>query len=694
MKYNVSIDVGGTFTDCILLDSKGQHKVVKVPTTPDDTLRGIMDSLKMAARQENGITLENLLEQCDTLTVGSTVATNAVLQNKGARCCMITTKGFRDILEMRTIVKKDLFNFRLPKPRILIPRYLRFVVEERASATGEMLTPLNEAEAREAARKAKAHDCQVVVICFMHSYINGDNEKRMEEIVREEYPEAEVMLSSNILPRPREFDRFSTTALAGYISPVCSAFLNSLDKRLENAKYKGTLLITASDASVTTVEQAMEQPGQLLSSGPAAGVLAGSFLGNLAGLDNIVIGDMGGTSFDVSVMPHGRILTTNDSMVGDQKNAANIVDVRSIGAGGGSIASLDQRGIICVGPESASADPGPVCYRRGGKRPTVTDADVTLGYIPGDYFLGGELELDASMAEAALKKEIAEPLGIDVHEAAYSIYSIVNANMANQIFLTCVSLGYDPRDYVFCAGGGAGPAHAFDVAARLGLKKVYIPKTASVFCAFGMMASADFRHEFARALLRTERELGLEEANRHYQAMEAKGLALLGRIKGLGDGAIKVRRGADIRYFAQAFDIEAAMPETGPGKAVTQADMKALFENFHERHEEIYGHADRDIMASTTSLRVVVRGERPRVNIAQQAAGPADPSAAEKRSRSVYFKDLGGFVTTPCYDGYKLQNGNIITGPAVIEERTTTVLVPSSATITVDRYGNYAGTIQ
>ena len=296
-----------------------------------------------------------------------------------------------------------------------------------------------------------------------------------------------------------------------------------------------------------------------------------------------------------------------------------------------------------------------------------------------------------SLAEEAIKKEIAESLGIDVIEAAYSICSIANSAMADEIFLTCVSLGYDPRDFVFCAGGGAGPTHVFDVAARLGIKEVYIPKIASVFCAFGMMASADFRYEFSRALSRLQNQLDLSEVDKIYQSMETKGLGLLRRIKGLDDKAIKVRRGADIRYFAQAFDIEAAMPETRPGKTVTQGDMKSLFENFHERHEEIYGHSDRTMMAATTSLKLVVRGERPRIKIAEQPAFPEDTSGALKRQRSVFFKELGGFVSTSCYDGDKLRHGNIITGPAVIEERTTTIVLPPKARINVDCYGNYAG---
>lgn len=693
MRFKVAIDVGGTFTDCILLDGKGNYSIAKVPTTPDDPIKGIFSSLKTVAETERNIKLEELLERCDALIVGSTVATNAVLQEKGPRCCMITTKGFRDILEMRPIVKKEVYNFRLPKPKVLIPRYLRFVVEERMSVTGEVLVPLSEADGVKAARKAKTLGCDVIVICFLHSYVNNAHERRMGEIARAEHPGAEVILSSNVLSRPPEYDRFSTAALSGYISRVCSSFLRALDNRLKEANYHGSLLITTSNAGVTTVEQAIEQPVQLLSSGPAAGVLAGSFLGKLSGIKNVITGDMGGTSFDVSLLPGGRILTTDESMVGDQKNAAHIVDVRSVGAGGGSIAHLDHRGILCVGPDSAGAEPGPACYGRGGNKPTVTDADVVLGYIPADYFLGGRLKLHYAMAEQTIKKDIALPLKIDVAEAACSICSIVNAAMANEIFLACVSLGYDPRDFVFCAAGGAGATHVFDVAFRLGIKQIYIPRIASAFCAFGMMASADFRYEFSHAYPHLQNQFDLKEVDGIYNDMEQKGLALLKRIKGITNEQIKVRRGADVRYFAQAYDIEAWIPETGPAKHITNKDIDTLFANFHNRHEDIYGHADRTMMTASTGLRLEVRGERPRILIAEQEPATEDPSPGLKRKRQVYFKELGGFTEILCYDGDKLQYGNVVKGPAVIEEKMTTVIIPPEASLSVDQWGNYRGQV-
>ncbi len=690
MGYKVAIDTGGTFTDSILVDDQGHHFIGKVPTTPHDTSIGIFNSIEALAKTAGNMTLEEFFEKCDVIIVGTTVAANVLAQYKGAKTCMITTKGFRDILEFTRIHKSDLFNWRVPKRVILIPRNLRFSVEERVLVTGEILTPLNEKDTREAARKAKALKCEVVTICFMHSYINSDNENKAAEIVREEYPEAEIVLSSDILPRPIEFDRYNTTALAGYVGPATVAYVKNLQKRFKDSKYKGSLLFTTSNAGASTPEEIIKRPIQLLSSGPAGGVESASFLGKLTGIKNIIAVDMGGTSYDISILPQGRIPTTHESIIDDQMNAADVVDVISIGAGGGSIAKLDGRGVLAVGPESASASPGPACYGKGGTRPTVTDADVILGYVPSDYFLGGNISLDVNLSKKAIKEHIADPLGVDVVKAAMSIKGVVDANMADQTLLKSLSQGYDPRDFSIFVGGGAGPTHAFDIANLLKIKNLYVPRVASAFCAFGMLGS-DFKYEFSRVWPRIEAEINLVEINKIYESMEAQGVALLKQIKGLDPKGIKLIRGAEMRYFGQVFDMEATMPETVPGKSVTKKDIETLITNFHDRHEEMYGHCDRGMSISITSLKMVVIGKRPALKLAEYAASSKDPSGALKRSRSIFFKDTAGFADTKCYDGEKLKHGNVVVGPAVIEEKTTTVVIPANGTVTVDSWGNYVG---
>ncbi len=690
--FQVCIDTGGTFTDGVLIDEEGNVAIGKVATTPADIAQGIIESITLLGHEVYGMTLNKLLIKTQTVTLGTTVGNNAIAQLKGAKVCMITTKNFRDILEMRRMIKSDLYNLKLPQPVILIPRYLRYPVEERIAPSGEIITPLNETDVRQAVARAKAEKAEVVAVCFLHSYINPEHERKAAEIVSDEYPEVQIVLSSDVLPRPMEFERFSTTALASYIGPVSSNFLKKVDRLLREAGFQGALHIVTCNAAVTNVVTAIKRPILMLSSGPSAGPLLASFLGKEAGYENMISIDMGGTSFDTSVIPKGQILTVTESTVEDQRNAIETVDVVSIGAGGGSIAWLDQRGILCVGPESAGAEPGPACYGKGGLNPTVTDADVLLGYIPADYFLGGRMKLDMGLAEKTLKDQIAEPLGVGVTEAAYAVWSLVNTMAANQIFLECTSRGYDPRDFVICAGGGAGPTHVFTLAATLGMKEIYIPKVAPVFCAFGM-AYADFRYEFCRFARLLETEVDLNELNKIYQEMEAEGISLLKDDKVAGE-SIEIRRGADVCYYGQLYSIEATMSDTRPGRSITLDDFKDLIKDFHKRHQAQFGYSDENTVTRITGIKLKAVGKPQQVTISEQPHVDEDASKALKRSRDVYFKELGGFTEVPCYDGDSLRNGNIITGPAVIEEKTTTIVIPPGTAINVDRFGNYVGKLQ
>lgn len=684
--FTISIDTGGTFTDGLLADEEGRISIAKAPTTADEPSVGLMECLTLLA-QERGLTLKELLPRVNTLVTATTLSTNAVLELKGAKVCMITTKGFRDILEWRRVVKPDLYNLKMPTPIILVPRYLRFGVEERMRATGEVITPLNEDEVRQAISKARAHGAEVVALCFLHSYVNPAHEKRAGEIVKTEYPEAEVVLSSSILPRPMEFERFSTTVLAGYVKPITSTFLGRFREQLRDTGFKGVLLLVTSNASVATPDVVSERPIALLGSGPSAGPLMATFFGRLCGFKDIISCDMGGTSFDVSIIPGGRILTTTDGMIGDQRNAFETVDVASVGAGGGSIAWVDQRGILRVGPESAGANPGPACYGKGGQKPTVTDADVVLGYVSPDYFLGGKVKLDKSLAEKAIKEGIADPLRMDTFEAACAIRSLVDFVLADKVFMTAVSRGYDPRKFTLCIGGGAGPVHGISVASRLGIKEVYIPKLAPVFCAFGTM-SADFSHTFSIGANYVGGNVNLNQVNKIYERMEAEGVAILAQ-QGVSRNAIRIRRGAEMRYYGQIHDCGATMPEVKPDTPVTKKSFNALIKDFHDRHKEIYGYSDEAGLTHITALKLTATGKRRAIQIAEQPASSKSPSKALRGKRSAYFKEAGGLLETPCYDGDKLRHGNIITGPAIIEERMTTVVIPDKAKVEVDRYGNY-----
>ena len=683
--FEVVIDTGGTFTDAVLIDEERKISVAKFPTDVSDPTRSIMECVTLLA-QERGLTEQELLADTTTVVIGTTLPSNCVLEKKGAKCCLVYTKGFRDVPELgRRIPKDDIYNLKVPAPSVLIPRYLRFGVEERIQYNGEILTPLNENDVLETVRRAKEQDVEVPVVCFLHSYINPVHEEKAAEIMKTGYPD--VVVSSHILRRWIEYDRFSTAMIAGYVKPVTSGFLRVLDERMKEANFKGTSLLITCIGGVAAPEVCLDNPALLIGSGPAAGPLLGRFLAGLAGFENVIVYDMGGTSCDVSMLPERMITTTTEMRIAEYINACEAVDVKSIGAGGGSIAWIDERNILRVGPSSAGADPGPACYGKGGQMPKVTDADVVLGYIPADYFLGGTISLDTSLAEKVIEENIAKPLGIDRIEAAHAISSLVEANMAQETFLSAVEKGLDPRDFSLVVGGGAGPVHAVAVADRLGVKQVYIPKHAAVFCAFGATL-ADYKYILNRFLYRRDDEVSVDEVKGLYDSLEEEGVAILTR-QGVIEEEMKLIRGAEIRYFGQLHDIEVLLPEIKRGEPFTGETFKALIGEFHNRHQAIYGWSDPAMVVTISTVKLQAIGVRRLVELTKQPVFARDASAALKRKRRVYFKELGGFVETPCYDADRLRHGNVITGPAIIEEAKTTIVVPQGAELTVDAYENY-----
>jgi len=683
--FEIVIDTGGTFTDAVLIDEERKISVAKFPTNVADPSISIMGSIALLA-QLRKLTEPELLADTTTLVIGTTLPSNCVLEKKGAKCWLLYTKGFRDIPELgRRIPKDDIYNLKVPAPSVLIPRHLRFGVEERIQYDGEILTPLNENDVVEAARRAKKQNAEVPVVCFLHSYINPAHEEKAAEIIKTEYPD--VVVSSHILRRWIEYDRLSTATIAGYVKPVTSRFVRTLYERMKAANFKGTSLFITCIGGVAAPEVCLDNPALLIGSGPAAGPLLGRFLAELAGFENAIVYDMGGTSCDVSMLPGRMITTTTEMRIGEYRNACEAVDVASIGAGGGSIAWIDERNILRVGPSSAGADPGPACYGKGGQMPTVTDADVVLGYIPADYFLGGTMSLDTSLAEKVIDESIARPLGIDRIDAAHAISSLVEANMAQQIFLSAVEKGLDPRDFSLVVGGGAGPVHAVAVGARLGIKEVYIPKQAAVFCAFGA-ALADYKYILTRFLYRREDEVNVDEVKGLFDSLEEEGVAILTR-QGVAEKDMKLIRGAEMRYFGQLHDVDVALPETKKGEPFTEETFKALIGEFHNRHQAMYGWSDPAMPVTISTLKLQAIGMRRLVELIKQPASSKDASKALKRKRRVYFKELGGFVETPCYDADQLRHGNVITGPAIIEETKTTVVVPEGAELTVDAYENY-----
>lgn len=683
--FEIVIDTGGTFTDAILIDQNRRINTAKYSTNVTEPSESIMGCIKILGEQ-NQLTQQEVLKNTKVLVIGTTLSTNCLIEKKGAKCFLLYTKGFRDIPELGSkIWKKNIYNLKVPPPNYLIPRYLRFGIEERIQYNGEVITPLNENDVYDAIKKAKEQKAEVPVICFLHSYINPLHEEKTAEILKEEYPD--VIISSHILRRWIEYDRLSTAEIAGYVKPTTARFLRTLDKQIKDFNFKGSTLLITCAGGVASPELCIDNPALLIGSGPAAGPLLGKFLGELKNFENVIVLDMGGTSSDLSLLPKRLITTTTQMRVGEYKNSLEAVEVTSIGAGGGSIAKLDNRKILYVGPESAGANPGPACYGKGGKFPTVTDADVVLGRIPADYFLGGAIPLDKNLAEKVIEENIAKPLGIETTEAAYAISTIVEDNMAKQIFLTAVEKGHDPKNFSLIIGGGAGPVHAVSVAERLNIKEVYIPKQAAVFCALGA-SLADFKYILTRFLYQREDEINLETLKDIFDSLEKEGTAILQK-QGVEEKDIKFIRGAEMRYFGQLHDVNVILRETKKGEPFTEVTFKELIQNFHIQHQTLYGWSDSFLPTVIATVKLQAIGLRPPLKLEKKPISGKDSSAALKRKRQVFFKDFGGFIETPCYNPDLLSPGNNITGPAIIEEKNTTIILPPGAELMVDEYENY-----
>lgn len=683
--FEIAVDRGGTFTDAVLLDEEANVNIAKVPTSIADPAEGLMVCLNSLA-QQRGLSFQELLANTKVIVIGTTIATNCILEKKGAKCCMMYTEGFRDVLELGSrLIPDDVYNLRHDPPTYLIPRYLRFGVRERLQYDGKIVTPLNEDDVRKAVQRAKAQDVEVPVICFLHSYINPEHERKAAEIMSKEYPDA--VLSSHVLPTRVEGHRFHTATLAGYVKSVVANYVRKTEKRLKDNNFKGTTLFMTCAGGLAAGEVCTDNPVLMIGSGPAAGPLFASRLAELAGFNNVATLDIGGTSVDLNILPERRIMTTTEQIVAGHRMARESVDVNSIGRGGGSIAWIDQFGLLRVGPESAGAEPGPACYAKGGQRPTLTDADVVLGYIPADYFLGGTIPLNTSLAKKTIEDNIAKPLGMDVVQAAHAIASLVEEDVAEEVFLSFVKNGFDPRDFTLVGAGGAGPVHAAAIAKKANMKKLYIPKYASVFCPCGILL-ADYKFILSRFYHRNSHEIDVDELKNTYLALEKEGINILKR-QGLVEKDIKLIRGAEVRYLGQLNDVEVLLPEISVGKPFTKETQKSLIDGFHKKHEALYGRSDPSMVVTIETVKLHAIGKRRPIKFATEPMTSEDPSAAFKRNRQAYFKEAGGFVATPCYDGARLRHGNAITGPAIIELTTTTVVIPPDYKLSVDAYGNY-----
>ena len=674
----IAADVGGTFTDVAVFDSgTGRLALGKTLTTTDRIVDGIGAGVGKAGARFGSSSL---------FLHGTTVAINAMLERAGARTALVTTRGFRDVYEIGRINRPESYNLFFRKHRPLVERALRFEVNERVNAAGEVLAPLDEAELDAIAARLEAEGVEAIAILFLHSYRNPDHELAAQRFFRRRCPGMFVSTSHELSQEYREFERTSTVVANAYVGPRVDTYLSEVDAFLEAEAFPGRFLIVQSTGGLFDSTQARSECIRMLESGPAAGVIGTQRLCEALGLERAIAFDMGGTTAKAGVVVHGKALMANTAMIGGYAEGLPIqipmIDIQEVGTGGGSIARLGAGGAMRVGPQSAGATPGPVCYALGGEEPTVTDANLVLGRLAADRFLGGDMRLDTEGARRAITERIAAPLGLAPDVAADGIVRIAVAAMANVVKRVTTERGFDARDFPLVSYGGAGPLHAVLVARELQIRRVIVPNAPGHFSAFGMLV-ADLRRDYVRTLFARLATAPFDLFDRILGEMEEAGRAEI-RAAAPEARAIEIRHGADMRYVGQ----EHAVSVDVPGALFRARDVAGIKAVFDTAHEERYGYASADEAAEIVSLRCSVIGEMPKPALERIPAGGAAPSSgARTGERPVYFTGQG-FVPTPAFDRRLLAAGNRIAGPALVEEYASTTVVPPGAMLEVDPYGN------
>ncbi len=669
----VGIDVGGTFTDLVAVDDAGHSTLAKVASTPHDPSIGVMAGLDRLAEILH-LSPADLLAQTERIVHGTTVATNALLEHKGARVGLLTTEGHRDVIEMREGLKDDRYNLRMPPPEQLVPRALRLGVTERMRADGAIETPLDRASLDNAIAALKRANVEAVAVCYLHAYRDPRHERETAAALSQAMPDAYVSLSSDVFPQIKEFDRVSTTVVNAYVGPALSRYLYRLEQRLVEAGFTGPILIIQSHGGVAPIAESARLAAGGVLSGPAGGVAGSRYATQLLDSNNLIPFDMGGTSTDICLIVNGEPALVSGRGIGGHRLALNSLDIVSLGAGGGSIGRVDSGGILHVGPQSAGAMPGPACYGRGGTEPTVTDANLVLGYLDPAHFLGGSATLDTDAANAALDR-LAASLKVDRIAAAEGIHRVVNTNMAEGIRLVSVRRGVDPRRFALLSFGGAAGLHVTDVARQLDLTRVVVPRVAAVLSAWGMLAT-DLRFDVSRTHIGDTARLDGAGVKRLFAEMEQEGLA---RLRASFDGPARVQRSVEMRYGEQIFEI--TVPLDGIDWNVDDP-LPQIVERFHDRHEELYTYALREQDAVLVNARASVIGVLPGV--------PDEPRLAERvpsipnGERRVWLRD---WTTVPVFEFDRLAPGQTLEGPAIVELAMTTVLLRPGNRATVTPHG-------
>jgi N-methylhydantoinase A len=669
MGYRIGVDVGGTFTDLVCISPEGQVVLDKTPTTVEDQSIGVMNGLAQLATRF-GLTTGELCRQLELLVHGTTVADNTMIEMNGAPVGLLVTEGHRDEIEMRRVHKERIWDPSYPAPPPIARRRARIPIPQRHAFDGEELLALDEQAVRAGVRRLKKLGCTSIAVMYLFSFVNPEHELRTREIIREEYPDAEhISLSHEVMARGPEFERVSTTLVNAYVAPRIARYITNLSEKLRTAGYEGPLLIMQSTGGVMPPEYVSRRAVSLLGSGPTGGVMGAAIAARAADAPDFVAVDMGGTSFDLCLVRNGRPqIKTDWNWRYRYYIGMPMVDVQSVGAGGGSIARVRQ-GALLVGPESAGSTPGPVCYGRGGDRPTVTDANVVLGYLPTEGFAGGRMTLDVEAARAAIARDIAEPLGLDVTAAAWGIERIVNANMANATRKVLAGYGADPRELAMIAYGGNGAVHAWAIAAELDIRRVVIPKTAPVFSALGVLV-ADYVVDVMRSYVVPLSQVDLTHLRTLMHEVDDEVAREL-EPAGLAAEAVHTDLFVQMAYAGQNFDMSVPVPE---GTDLDEPGLLDLADRFHDLHEADRGFAFRNQQPLVRGIRLTARGYTPKPDRLGEAGAVTDPAEAMIACRPAYFG--GGFLDTPVYDGSVLGVGATICGPALIEDPFTVVVVP------------------
>ncbi len=662
-KCRIGIDVGGTFTDIVAVSDTGTVTFSKAASTPNDPSIGVMNAVERLA-DELGINSETLLSKTESIVHGTTVATNALLERKGAKTGLLTTLGHRDVLEMREGLKDDRYNMRLPAPAPLVPRFLRLGVRERIKSDGRIHTKLDNTSLDEAINKLREERVTSVAVCYLHAYKEPKHEQETKKILEAKLPGVSVSISSEVFPEIKEYERVSTTIVNAYVRPIVENYLNRLEERLKNAGYKGSVLIILSHGGVAPIEEAIRLSAATVLSGPAGGVAGSKYGASLIGAGDLVPFDMGGTSTDISMIVNGEPALSSTRGIAGQRIALQSLDIVSIASGGGSIARVDAGGILRVGPESAGALPGPACYGKGGTEVAVTDASVVLGFLDPGNFLGGRETLDVAAAEAALSR-LANQLSVEPAEAAEGVHKVINTQMAEGIRLVSVRRGVDPRKFALLSFGGAAGIHITEIARQLEVQRVIIPRTAAVLSAWGMLAT-DLRYEVSRTHIGDTGSLKAGDVREVFSEMELEGRS---RLKEAFDGDVCISRSADMRYGEQIYEVDVSLD----GVEFSDDDlMKSISDRFHKRHEELFTYSLPDQDAVLVNGRLAAIGALP--DLPQEPKTEARAASVHCTTRKIF---LAGWVDAPVFNLEELVPSQNIKGPAIIESSTTTVVLRS-----------------